>query len=198
MKPIVLAALALSILILGCCGQTPVSPAPSETGQAPSGGQNNTSGTGSVVPSGNNGTGSQQPTGDGTIVDVGGSAGTTGTAGKPAGSQEDCATMTPTCGACVAKSGCGWCKSRNGCFYGTGSGPASVACEDVNWATTDVECAAPVGGNTCGSKTNCADCLSGAGCKWCQIGTKCASADSTETCGSGGWRTTSYMCYAGQ
>ena len=202
MRIMLIVAIALSLVAAGCCGQTPVSPAPDGTGgsaQPAQGGE--TGGTGNATPPDGTGTGTQPPpTGEGTIVDVGGSTGTGGgSAGVPAGSQVDCSTMTPTCGDCVAKAGCGWCKSRNGCFYGDSSGPAGdVTCEEVNWATTESACAAPVGGNTCSSKTNCADCLSGSGCKWCQEGTFCASEDSAESCGAGGWRTTSYQCYAGQ
>jgi hypothetical protein len=200
---VILAALVLSLLIFGCCGQTPISPGPSnpEGNGTPiqSGDNGTTGGTGATTPPADTGTGTQQPpTGEGTIVDVGGSTGT-GSAGVAANSQADCATRTATCGECIAKQGCGWCKSRNGCFYGDANGPAGdVTCEQVNWAMSDSACAAPVGGNTCTSKTNCADCLSGSGCKWCQIGTMCASADSTESCSTGGWRTKSYECYAGQ
>jgi hypothetical protein len=207
MKLLIFAALSLALLIFGCCGQTPLSPAPSgpgETGTPAQGaGNGTTAGNESVTPPADTGTGSQPPpppTGDGTIIDVGGNTGSSGgSSGKPASSQADCATMTPTCSDCVAKDGCGWCKSRNGCFYGDATGPAGdVTCEQVNWATSESACAAPVGGNTCSSKTNCADCLSGSGCKWCQIGTKCASADSAEACTVGGWRTKIYECYAGQ
>jgi len=198
MRSLLLAALALSLVIAGCTGQTTTAPPAQSgqegTGQPAQGGE--TGGTGNASPTGT-GTGTQPPpTGEGVIVDVGG---TSGSAGVPAASQVDCSTMTPTCGDCVAKAGCGWCKSRNGCFYGDASGPSGdVTCEQVNWAATESACAAPVGGNTCSSKTNCADCLSGSGCKWCQEGTFCAGTDSAESCGAGGWRTTSYQCYAGQ
>jgi hypothetical protein len=109
-----------------------------------------------------------------------------------------CNTLAPSCGDCVSKPGCGWCKSMNGCFAGDASGPTSVTCQQVDWATTSTACAGPVGGNTCVSKTNCADCLSGSGCKWCQQGTKCTDAASTDVCASGTWRNTSYECYGGQ
>ncbi|MCI0503615.1 hypothetical protein L0Y65_02780 [Candidatus Micrarchaeota archaeon] len=203
MNRLVIAAIALSLVFFGCCGQTPLSPTPGGSegeGAITQGGENGAAGgTGGEIPQADAGT-QEPPTGEGTIVDVGGSTGTGGgSAGVPADSQVDCATMTPTCGDCVAKAGCGWCKSRNGCFYGDESGPAGdVTCEQVNWAYSESACAAPVGGDTCSSKTNCADCLSGSGCRWCQIGTVCASADSADICTVGGWRTKIYECYAGQ
>ncbi len=110
----------------------------------------------------------------------------------------DCSSLTPECGACIAKPGCGWCKSLNSCLQGDASGPSGNTCPAVDWATTPTECTGPVGGNSCVSKTNCADCLSGSGCKWCQEGTKCADASSTDNCAAGGWRNTSYECYGGQ
>lgn len=194
----ILIAIALPLLFFGCCGQTPISPAPGGaggTGAAAAAEENASTdgGDAQMPPNDEEPEAPEQPTGEGIIVDVGGNTGGTAT------SQSDCATLTPTCADCVAKAGCGWCKSRNGCFYGDESGPGGdITCEDVNWAYSESACAAPVGGDTCSSKTNCADCLSGSGCKWCQIGTKCASADSSETCTAGGWRTKPYECYAGQ
>ncbi len=196
MRLLLIAALALSLMAFGCAGQ--------ETAPAGAGGAE---GAAEIPPADEGAQGQPEeaeeaapPTGEGVIVDVGGTGGTGGgSAGAPAGGQADCATMTPTCADCVAKAGCGWCKSRNGCFYGDENGPAGgITCEDVNWVTGESGCSAPVGGEPCSSKTNCADCLTGAGCKWCQEGTFCASSDSAEACGAGGWRTVSYQCYAGQ
>ena len=207
MKAILFAAIALSLLIFGCCGQTVRAPPPGSLGGSDDGlpEDANASGADDIVtpPEDDDAETDQQPTGDGTILDVGDTTGADDDDGSadtttPA-SQSDCASMTPTCGDCVAKQGCGWCKSRNGCFSGNENGPAGiVTCEDVNWAFSEQACAAPVGGDDCSSQTNCADCLSGSACKWCQEGTKCVDASSSETCGAGGWRTIIYMCYAGQ
>jgi hypothetical protein len=194
MKLLLLAALSVALLVFGCCGQTPLSPVPSGSGGNESVSTENVTApvdSGNVTP--------QPPTGDGVIVDVGNTTGGSGTTVNPATSQQDCATLTPTCGACISKPGCGWCKTSNTCFYGDANGPKNDAtCQSADWSTTEQGCQAPVGGTSCGSKTNCADCLSGSSCKWCQEGTKCADSQSSETCASGGWRTKSYMCYGGQ
>jgi hypothetical protein len=112
---------------------------------------------------------------------------------EPAGAQEDCATMTPTCAACLAKPGCGWCKASNSCFAGNRSGPAVSSCPAAEWTTTESGCAAPAGGSSCAKQTNCASCLSGSGCKWCIQGSRCADASAQESC-LGGWLTASYQC----
>jgi hypothetical protein len=112
---------------------------------------------------------------------------------KQPGSQEDCATMTPTCGACVAKPGCGWCKSSNSCFAGSSAGPVVSSCPSHEWTIVESGCAAPAGGSTCAKQTNCASCLSGSGCKWCIQESKCADASFSDQC-FGGWLNVSYQC----
>ncbi len=135
------------------------------------------------------------PTGQGTIVDVGGSTGGSGSGT----SQVDCSTLSPTCTDCVAKAGCGWCKNPAGCYKGDSSGPSeAISCQAVDWATTSQACEAPAGGSSCSSITNCADCLSGSGCQWCIAGSVCRDVGSGGTCASGGWKTKSFECYAGQ
>lgn len=188
-------AIALLILGAGCTGSQTTAPAPNESAPA-----NSTVVVTSPGPQNASPPSTTQAPSQGMIVTVGNTTtGTGGSAGVPANSQVDCATMTPTCGACVAKAGCGWCKGSNGCYIGTASGPSGdVTCQPADWTVSADGCAAPVGGNTCESKTNCADCLSGSGCKWCQSGTKCATNSSTDSCASGGWRTVSYQCYGGQ
>jgi len=122
------------------------------------------------------------------ILEVGDSAGN-----AAAGSQEDCATLTPTCESCTSKTGCGWCKSSNSCFYGDSDGPHVSSCQNAEWATTPEQCKAPVGGSACNEKTNCADCLSGSGCKFCIEGALCADASSNAEC-LGGWQNEIYRC----
>ncbi|MEW6036401.1 MAG: hypothetical protein AB1529_07350 [Candidatus Micrarchaeota archaeon] len=140
-----------------------------------------------------------QPTGDGTIIEVPptGNGGTGGTA--PPGAQEDCATLTPNCGSCIAKAGCGWCKSSNGCFAGDADGPAGdIQCQDADWAVTDAECQAPSSpqGSSCAEQVGCGNCLTGEGCKFCRQGTVCADINSPDSC-FGGWITDYYVCAAG-
>lgn len=130
----------------------------------------------------------EQPvTGDGEIIEV------PDTGGEVATSQEDCATLTANCGACVAKSGCGWCKSSNSCLYGDASGPDYGQCQLSEWTVTEEGCLIEADGERCEDQYNCAFCLSGSGCKWCIQGSKCAPADSTEDC-FGDWMTESYQC----
>ena len=112
---------------------------------------------------------------------------------KQPGSQEDCATMTPTCGTCVAKPGCGWCKSSNSCFAGSSAGPVVSSCPSPEWTIVGSGCVAPAGNSTCARQTNCASCLSGSGCKWCIQGSKCTDAASSAQC-FGGWLNVSYQC----
>jgi hypothetical protein len=192
-------AMALVILGIGCCGLSPSAP-PASGGQEiqveVTGGQNDSAAE--TQNAQNPGETAQQnpPTGEGTIVDVGGSLGGNG---NPAATQEDCATMTPTCADCIAKAGCGWCKNPAGCYKGDSSGPSgTVSCQPGDWALSLQQCQAPAGGSSCSSKTNCADCLSGSGCQWCISGTVCADAGAGGDCGSGGWKTKSYECYAGR
>lgn len=195
MKTLIISILIVAmVFVSGCCGATPQAPNPTETGTPGVNiGNPSADGNANASPPAN---ASQPPppvTGDGTIVDVGNS--TTSTT-PPV---EDCSTLSPTCNDCIVKSGCGWCKSSATCFHGTASGPSGdVTCQQGDWATTSAACAGPVGGSACSSKTNCADCLSGSGCQWCQEGTKCTDIGSSDSCGSGGWRTKSYQCYGGQ
>lgn len=107
--------------------------------------------------------------------------------------QEDCATLTPTCDSCLMKKGCGWCKSSNSCLLGSSTGPSKGNCEIKDWAYSASACSVTADGSSCGSKTNCASCLSGTGCKWCIQGAKCVPNDSSETC-FGGWQNLSYQC----
>ena len=187
MKTIIILMLIVAmVFISGCCGATPEAPKPGETGT-----QGSTNGTTANNSQPANAT-TPPVSGDGTIVDV------KDTTTSNAKSQVDCSTVAPTCDSCLSKAGCGWCKSRNGCFFGGPQGPAGdVTCEPVDWATSKSACSAPVGGDSCVSKTNCADCLTGSGCKWCQEGTKCTDASASDVCASGGWRTKSYECYGG-
>ncbi|MBN1170365.1 hypothetical protein JXA56_05040 [Candidatus Micrarchaeota archaeon] len=107
--------------------------------------------------------------------------------------QNECSTLAPDCYSCVAKKGCGWCKTSNSCFSGTSAGPAVSSCEPADWAYDEIACQGPKGGKTCEAQYNCADCLTGAGCKWCIQGSLCASADSEMEC-FGGWLTESFRC----
>lgn len=111
----------------------------------------------------------------------------------PAGDQQDCATMSADCESCIAKQGCGWCKTSNSCFIGTEAGPSVSSCEPADWTFDASACEGPKGGGTCEAQYNCADCLTGTGCKWCIQGSTCVSADSTEEC-FGGWLTESFRC----
>ncbi len=197
MKSMIVLAVIAAVLWAGCTGQT-AAPQPqggtqpvqnATVPEAPAGGTNAT-----TPPAGSN------ATGEGNIIEAPsgpGSGSVTPPTGneKPATSQQDCATLTPTCGTCIAIANCGWCKASNSCLYGNASGPLSGQCQPADWATTSVECEAPASpeGMTCGQQTNCAFCLSGSGCKWCIQGTKCVPADSTESC-FGGWLTESFQC----
>jgi hypothetical protein len=185
MKDMIFPILIVAIMLIsGCTGAAPQAPQPGTNVTQGDTYVNNSPVANNSPPANVSPAKPPPATGEGTIVDVGNS--TTSTAH----SQEDCATMSTNCASCIQKAGCGWCKGT-GCFYGTASGPsAGTACQPGDWATTPAACEGPVGGSTCGSKTNCADCLSGSGCQWCQ--------GSTETCASGGWRKTSYECYGGQ
>lgn len=191
---IFLSILVVAMVVSGCCGATTPPPAPS------AGGTQGTNSTGTPaapnvsqpLPAPSN------PSGGTTANTSGTSVNQSGNTAPPAGSQVDCSTMTPSCGDCVAKPGCGWCKSQNGCFAGDPSGPAGdITCQPADWATDAQACQAPVGGGSCVSKTNCADCLSGTGCEWCILGSKCADVSTTDSCGSGGWKTQSFECHLG-
>ncbi len=108
-------------------------------------------------------------------------------------SQDDCATLSPDCGSCVAREGCGWCKESQSCFFGNEDGPKVSSCSGSEWAYTLAACEGPKGGGTCDDQWNCADCLSGEGCQWCIQGAVCAPVDTTEDC-FGGWMTQSFQC----
>jgi hypothetical protein len=194
MRPVFIVALAIALALSGCCGQTPIAPSPGQAGQGNA--QDNATAEGS-------GGAPQEPaqpaTGEGTIIEatpgagdgsVSGGAG----AGKPASSQQDCATLSQNCGSCVAKAGCGWCKSTNACYLGDSEGPAAdVACPEGEWAVTESGCSLEASGKKCEDQYNCAFCLSGTGCQWCIQGSKCAPAGTSEEC-FGGWLTQSYQC----
>ncbi|MBD3210071.1 hypothetical protein GF318_01700 [Candidatus Micrarchaeota archaeon] len=107
--------------------------------------------------------------------------------------QTDCATMTPDCESCLAKTGCGWCKSSNSCLLGDESGPGVSSCPEGKWTVTVQGCSVVEEGESCSDITTCSDCLSGTGCKWCIQGTKCVPESSPEEC-FGGWLTESYQC----
>jgi hypothetical protein len=113
--------------------------------------------------------------------------------------QQDCATLTPNCGACIDKPGCGWCKSSSSCFKGDSSGPAGdIQCQPADWAVTEEACQAPTSpqGTTCAEQVGCGNCLSGDGCKFCRQGAVCAGVSSADDC-FGGWLTEFYQCAAG-
>jgi len=133
--------------------------------------------------------------GQGQIIDVTNPGGNQGTGGSGivATTQQECATLTPTCSDCVAKTGCGWCKSSNSCLLGDASGPSASNCKADEWTTTQNGCLQPVNGGGCSSKTNCADCLSGSGCAWCIDGSVCANINGGGSC-TGGWKDKIYMC----
>jgi len=107
--------------------------------------------------------------------------------------QEVCATVTPDCASCIAKSGCGWCKSSNSCFSGNTSGPVVSSCPEADWVVTSDKCVVPVRDSECSRLTNCASCLTGSGCKWCIQGSVCTDASSQDSC-LGGWLNKSYQC----
>jgi hypothetical protein len=107
-------------------------------------------------------------------------------------SQDDCATMSPNCEACLAKDGCNWCKTTNACYY-EGIVPTISSCYPGDWVDDVSSCAGPKGGDSCSQKTNCADCLSGSGCQWCIQGSVCSSQDTSEDC-FGDWLIESYQC----
>lgn len=201
MRFLIMAAIVLSLAIAGCCGQTPIAPSPggtgggSQAGGAETGAQNESSGNGTA----NGGEPTQPAAGEGTIIDATGGAGDGSvsggaTAGKPATSQQDCATLSQNCGTCTAKANCGWCKATNACYFGNEDGPyGDVACPTSEWSVTESGCSLVSSGKTCESQTNCAFCLSGTGCQWCIQGSKCASAGTSEQC-FGGWLTQSFQC----
>lgn len=193
-------AFCAMVILAGCVSQPDSGPPEQQAGKgiAPAGVEQQQENTSPQI-------NPEQPpvTGEGTIIDVPSASGgaETGTQNtKPAASQQDCATLSPSCGTCVSKPNCGWCKGSNGCYFGDENGPADAQCQQSDWALTPQECEAPASpeGTSCEEQTNCAFCLSGSGCKWCQEGTKCRDTSSTESCGAGGWRTISYQCYAGQ
>ncbi len=132
-------------------------------------------------------------TGDGVIVNVGDGIDDSNTPQKPATSQTDCATLTPSCGSCLSKPGCGWCKSSNSCLYGDSNGPKVSSCQAADWTVTTQGCSLEANGKSCSDQYNCASCLSGSGCKWCIAGTTCVSSDSKDSC-TGGWLNQSYQC----
>lgn len=107
--------------------------------------------------------------------------------------QADCATLSPNCGTCTAREGCGWCKSSNSCFLGDENGPKVSSCEPDDWTYYENHCDGPKGGGNCEEQWNCADCLTGSGCKWCIQGAVCANEDSNKEC-FGGWMTQSFQC----
>ena len=194
-----LLALLLGFALMGCClappetgGDGPLQGANGASEIGPSDNQSGVSGTDGGV--------EEQPpaTGEGTIIDAesGPGGGTTVMpSDKPATNQQDCATLTANCDACISKPNCGWCKSSMGCYYGDAEGPFAGQCNDADWAVIAQECEAPSSpeGSACSQQTNCAFCLSGSGCKWCIQGTKCVDASSTEPC-FGGWLNKSYQC----
>ncbi len=112
--------------------------------------------------------------------------------GTPAKSQDDCSSLSPNCESCVAQSGCNWCKTTNGCYY-EGIVPTISSCDPGDWAEEEIECQGPKGGSTCDEQTNCADCLSGSGCKWCIQGSVCKDATANADC-FGGWLAESFQC----
>lgn len=177
-----IALVLAAALLTGCCGMgNPLAPQPSQGGYTPAGGtQPNQSQP--AQPPAQNDTQPQAP-----------SQNVTPEPNEPPGPQVDCATMTATCGACIAKPGCGWCKTSNSCFSGNSSGPAVSSCTSADWTTVESGCVAPAGGSTCSKQTNCASCLSGTACKWCIQGSKCADASVQDSC-LGGWLTISYQC----
>ncbi|MFH0738018.1 MAG: hypothetical protein V1827_05860 [Candidatus Micrarchaeota archaeon] len=188
MKTIFALALISVLVISGCCGQA-VSPAPSGTGE--DGGQQLPQEN--LTPAGGDETPPEdepaQPTGDGTIIEVPDQSGT----GDVAQSQEECATMSATCGQCLSKSGCGFCKSTNSCLLGDADGPGVSSCPEADWTVTEEGCNVVPNEDMCGSITNCATCLSGSGCKWCIQGSICRGASNTDSC-VGGWLDKSYQC----
>lgn len=180
--------IAIALLISGCC----ISPSAPET--------NGSGGTGAVITNlsqhnETSGAANATPGGNGTIIEAppGPGGDTTPPSGGVARSQADCATLTPTCAACLAKQNCGWCKSSNSCFLGDASGPSVSSCPAAEWTVTEAGCTAPAGGSGCSAQTNCVSCLSGSGCKWCIQGSKCAPASSAESC-FGGWLEVTYQC----
>ncbi len=182
MKTVIVLMLAAALLA-GCCGiGNPLAPQPSQGGYTP-GGETQPNQTADQNPPPQNDTQPQNQSGGNTYTPP----------EEPAGSQVDCATMTATCGACIAKPGCGWCKGSNSCFSGNSSGPAVSSCPSADWTTVESGCVAPAGGSACSKQTNCASCLSGTACKWCIQGSKCADASVQDSC-LGGWLTVSYQC----
>ncbi len=127
------------------------------------------------------------------IVDVGQGVGGQNNNQQIARTQADCATQTPDCGSCLAKSGCGWCKSTNSCLFGNQNGPTSSFCQSADWAYNPQQCQIAASGTSCSAQNNCASCLSGSGCKWCIRGSKCVESGSIDSC-DGGWLQNSYQC----
>ncbi len=194
MRLFVIAAL-MALLLFGCAGQTPAAPEPAGAGQEPAQNESAVEETGGAPqqepaqPAGGEGTIIEAPSGAGDGNVSGGA-----TAGKPASTQQDCATLSQNCGACVAKAGCGWCKFSNGCYLGDEEGPAGgVTCPENDWSVTESGCSLESSGKKCEDQYNCAFCLSGTGCQWCIQGSKCAPAGTSEDC-FGGWLTQSFQC----
>lgn len=185
MRSMILLLIA-GLLVAGCLGPSEEAPATtSGTGQQPA-----EDGTGTTEPGTQDAEPEPEPppvTGDGTIIEVGGSTGGVAT------SQQDCATMTANCGSCVAKSGCGWCKATNSCLYGDADGPDYGQCDLSDWTVTESGCNIVDSEEECAEITNCADCLSGEGCKWCIQGSICRGESTTDSC-FGDWLTESYQC----
>ena len=179
MKMLIALVLAAALLT-GCCGiGNPLAPQP-QGGYAP-GGEPGPNQTSDQNPPAQNDTPPVPP------------PNVTPQPEEPAGPQVDCATMTATCGACIAKPGCGWCKTSNSCFSGNSSGPAVSSCPSTDWTTVESGCVAPAGGSACSKQSNCASCLSGTACKWCIQGSTCADASVQDSC-LGGWLNVSYQC----
>jgi hypothetical protein len=191
MRLLVLAIVMAAVITFGCFGQTTETEGPAAQAGT---GVNETADSGAGAEAAPE---APPATGEGTIIDVGSSTGGgsgTATGGKPAGSQQDCATLSPDCGSCLAKPGCGWCKATNACYLGDESGPAGdVTCATGEWTVTEAGCTIQASGKTCEDQYNCAFCLSGTGCKWCIQGARCAPAGSAEEC-FGGWLNQSYQC----
>ncbi|MFN7991326.1 MAG: hypothetical protein U0R44_04175 [Candidatus Micrarchaeia archaeon] len=173
---LLIAFLALSVLLsAGCTGNQPVK-------------------NDSKAPAAN---ATPQPAPDGTPQAPTAPAPSPAPTGNPPAPQTECATMSPDCGSCIAKSGCGWCKTSNSCLSGDANGPVSGQCQPADWAMNGQECKAPTttSGPTCAEQYNCAFCLSGSGCKWCIDGSRCVDASSADVCPNGlGWLTQSYQC----
>ncbi len=190
--------IGVMLVSAGCCGYFTASPSNNTGTQTQPQVIQAGNPSGNATANQNGGTQPQNPTdanGQGQIIDVTNPSGSQGTSGSGiiATTQQECATLTPTCGDCVAKQGCGWCKSSNSCLLGDSNGPSASTCKADEWTTTQNGCLQPVGVGGCSSKTNCADCLSGSGCAYCIDGSVCAPVNGGGSCSSG-WKDKIYMC----